>query len=130
VTLRKLGWIVGGFSLFFLGATLLFLVLLFTGVLIETEEQVMYDCTACLKKDPTRCKTIQQDWSMYEVKTEDDARKYVAFRLCFEVVPPEERRVKNTCGDWVLDRRDEVFDFRCTSRIARRKEPWMEVPIH
>jgi hypothetical protein len=130
MTLRKLGWIVGGTGLFFLAATLLFLVLLFTGVLIETEEQVMYDCTACLKKDPTRCKTIEQQWWMVDVKTEEDARKQIAFDLCFEVVPPEERRVKHTCRTWVLKQRDEIFDIRCISRIARRKKPWMEVPIH
>jgi hypothetical protein len=130
MTLRKLGWIVGGISLSLLGATLLFLVLFFTDVLAGTEERVMYDCTACLKKDPTRCKTIQQTWwSMVDVKTEEDAKEHVAFELCREVVPPEERRVKHTCGDWVLDQRDEVFDIRCTSRLERRKKSWMDA-IH
>jgi hypothetical protein len=131
MTLRKLGRIIGGIGLSLLAATLLFLVLLFTDVLTETEERVMYDCTACLKKDPTRCKTIEQDWwSMVDVKTEEDAREHVAFRLCHEVVPPGEDAVKNICGDWVLDQRDQVFDVRCTSRLERRKKPWMEVPIH
>ena len=94
---------------------------------IEWEEELMYTCTACLKADPTKCKTGGMSWYNSSLNTEEDVREWVAFRLCDEVVPEQEEREKHTCGDWVLDRREEIFDIRCTSRLERRVKsgPWI-----
>jgi hypothetical protein len=39
-------------------------------------------------------------------------------------------RIKHICVDWVLDERDQVFDVRCTSRIAREKRKPIGMRIH
>jgi hypothetical protein len=95
----------------------------------EWEEKLMYTCTACLKTDPTKCNTQGMSWYYSSLNTEEDVRERAAFRLCDEVVSPEEEQEKHTCGDWVLHRREETFDIRCTSRLERRVKPW-SLPVH
>jgi hypothetical protein len=130
VKLRTLAWVLGGAAVSFVIAILVFCyLLLFTRVLAPWQQETMYTCTACLKADPKHCKTLQTDWE-HPYFEEEDVRKTLANRLCDEVIPPEEDRVKNTCGHWANDKRDEIFDMRCTSRIERRKKPLIIAPVH
>lgn len=127
MNLRKLGRMVGWMGLFFsVVAIVLTYLLFFTDVLDSTQERVMYTCTACLKSNPARCKKLRMDWwsNPTALKTEKDVRESIAFDLCREVVPEEQDDKENICGDWVLHRPDEIFDFNCTSRLERRKKTW------